>query len=129
MGPRYKARLVGLLRDVVTLYKASGRGHAELSDRKLDRAFLAAFRAYAKDCHDRGLCRSLNDIAAEYILRDRSQERAIEEIVKELNPYFLHAYIDDVVSNPPVVLFAFGWILWVPALGRTVVLTPTTDTP
>jgi hypothetical protein len=116
LSPEYKARLVGLLREVVEVYKSCGQRHARLTEEELDHEFLSLFRAYAGDRHNRGLCRALNDIAAENILRRRAQP--IKKVAAEMVDTCMPARIDDAVKDPPVVLLAFGHVLWSPAIGN-----------
>jgi len=120
-SPFFSRRLPMLVGETVNMYKADGRPLAPLSADALDDRFRTELLAYAPDQGNRERSRTLNSIAAEYLLR-----RTRAPIEPEFGDYELVCLtligpdrpelLPDLIKAQPFALFTFGRVSAIPAL-------------
>ena len=134
-SPFLEHRVPELLDEVVAMYRAAGRPLASLTDGDLDAYFVDTVEAYIADPRNPARFRTVNDGAAEYVLRRRAApvERVLRlteeaeedaEIAAINQPHKpkLTVVIGGLLRRSedldlPMVVLAFGRYAVIPAIG------------
>jgi hypothetical protein len=126
-SPFLSTRVPALIDEVVAMYRAAGRPLASLSDQDLDERFVSEVENYIEDPQNAARFRSVNTIAAEYMLRRRAAP--LEQVVrlKRGSPHEarnqphkpkLSVFLDvPSEQDLPMVVLAFGRFAVIPGLG------------
>ena len=128
-SPFLEHRVLELLDQVVAMYRGAGRPLVSLTDGDLDTHFIDTVEAYIADPRNPARFRAVNDVAAEYVLRQREAPASRVVRLKEgteiagNQPHKpklaimlgeLPGYQD---LGLPMVVLAFGRYAVIPAIG------------
>ena len=128
-SPFLEHRVLELLDQVVAMYRGAGRPLVSLTDGDLDTHFIDTVEAYIADPRNPARFRAVNDVAAEYVLRQREAPASRVVRLKEgteiagNQPHKpklaimlgeLPGYQD---LRLPMVILAFGRYAVIPAIG------------